>query len=340
MSKVSGSPTTLAVGHAYARAGLLGNPSDVYHGRVLSVVLRNFQATVSLEESSDLRIESHALEEDVFHDMEDLADSVRRQGYYGGRRLIKATVKVFHEYCKEAGHTLPIRSFTARYRSSIPRQVGLAGSSAIITATLRALMSFFQVEIPLAIQPNLILSAEFDELGITAGLMDRVVQVFEGLVYMDLSTELMGERGHGAYESMDTEVLPRMYLAHHPTPTKVSGQLHSDLRTRWEQGDQEVRDTVERIADLASEGRSALLAGDHETFSSLMNENFALRQRIMQISEWDLAVAAAARSLGASAKLTGSGGAIIGVVETEDMFDEVREKLDALGAKVVEPVTT
>ena len=340
MSSASGSTASLSVGHAYARAGLLGNPSDVYHGRVLSVVLRNFQATVSLEESSDLRIESHALEEDVFHDMEDLADSVRRQGYYGGRRLIKATIKVFYDHCMEAGHALPGQGFTARYRSSIPRQVGLAGSSAIITATLRALMSYYQVEIPQAIQPNLILSAELDELGITAGLMDRVAQVYEGLVYMDLSEELMEERGHGAYESMESGVLPKLYLAHHPTPTKVSGRLHSDLRTRWERGDQEIRSTLDSIADLATEGRSALLGGDHGKFSSLMNENFALRRRIMHVSEWDLAVAEAARSLGASAKLTGSGGTIVGAVESEDMFEGVREKLGALGAIVVEPVTT
>jgi glucuronokinase len=193
--------------------------------------------------------------------------------------------------------------------------------------------------IPKAIQPNLILSAEKDELGIAAGLMDRVAQVYEGLVYMDLSQDLMAEKGHGAYEPMESETLPRLYLAHHPTPTKVSGQLHSDLRTRWEQGDQEVRLTVSRIADLATEGRSALLDGDLERFSSLMDENFALRQQIMYVSEWDLSVAKAARSVGASAKLTGSGGAIIGAVENEEMLEGVRKELGLLGATVVEPQT-
>ncbi len=328
---------TLAEGKAFARAGLLGNPSDIYHGRVLSVVIRNFQATVSLEEAPQVRIDPLGMEDDVFHDVADLVGSIERQGYYGGRRLIKATVKVFHDHCRKEGIVLPSRGFTAHYRSTIPRQVGLAGSSAIVAATLRALMSFFEVEIPKVVQPNLVLSAELDELGIIAGLMDRVAQVFEGLVYMDLSQALVESRGFGRYESLNPDLLPRMFLAHHPGPTKLSGRVHDGLRARWEAGDRATRDAISRIAELADEGRSALLDGDHKTFSSLMDQNFDLRRRIMSISEWDLALIQGARSLGASAKLTGSGGAIIGMVESQEVFDEVRKELASRGAVVIEP---
>lgn len=330
--------STVIEGRAFARVGVMGNPSDVYHGRAISIAIRNFHATVWLEESPQLRIEPYPGEEDVFGDVADLADSVRRQGYYGGSRLIKAAIKVFHDHCRERGLSLPARSFTARYRSTVPRQVGLAGSSAIIAAAFRALMAFFDVEIPRAIQPNLILSAERDELGITAGLMDRVAQVFEGLVFMDLSREMMEEKGHGSYEPLDPGLLPRLYVAHHPGPTKVSGRVHNDLRDRWERGDPEARETISRIADLALEGRAALMEGDHQTFSDLMDQNFDLRRRIMNISEWDLALVDAARNLGASGKLTGSGGAIIGTVESDAMMGELRQKLGALGAEVLEPV--
>ena len=34
----------------YARAGLIGNPSDGYHGKTISLVVRNFFATVILYE--------------------------------------------------------------------------------------------------------------------------------------------------------------------------------------------------------------------------------------------------------------------------------------------------
>ena len=46
-------------------------------------------------------------------------------------------------------------------------------------------MEFYGVEIPLEAQPSFVLSIERDELGIAAGLQDRVIQVYEGLVYMD-----------------------------------------------------------------------------------------------------------------------------------------------------------
>ena len=111
-------------------------------------------------------------------------ETIQMNGYYGGSRLIKATIKKFFEYCQTNQIKLPIKNFTIRYNSSIPRQVGLAGSSAIVTATMRALMTFYQVEIPIEKLPTLVLSAEVDELGINAGLQDRVIQAYEGCVYM------------------------------------------------------------------------------------------------------------------------------------------------------------
>lgn len=325
--------------HASARAGLLGNPSDGYYGRTLSVVLRNFRATVTLEESTELRIEPDAHDTDVFRNIEELVGSVNRQGYYGGARLVKAAVKTFYDHCNRHHVVLPSQNFTARYRSSIPRQVGLAGSSAIVTAALRALMDFFTLDISREHQANLILSAETEELGITAGLQDRVAQVYDGLVYMDFSRELMEDLGHGAYESLDPHLLPTMFVAHQTQPTKVSGLVLNDLKSRWEHGDAEVLETIDRIAALASRGRDALLGGDHEQFASLMNENFDLRRRIVRIDERDLAMIETARTLGASAKLTGSGGAIIGVFQGDAMKRRIAEQLCALGARVIEAET-
>ena len=41
---------------AFARAGLVGNPSDGYFGKTLSFVVRNFKATVRLWESPNFEI--------------------------------------------------------------------------------------------------------------------------------------------------------------------------------------------------------------------------------------------------------------------------------------------
>src|SRR6266542_492102 len=93
-------------------------------------------------------------------------------GYHGGIRLVKATIKRFVEYCEARRITLHDRNFSIRYETTIPRQVGLAGSSAIIVATLRCLMEFYDVTIPLAAQPAFVLSVEKEELSIAAGLQD------------------------------------------------------------------------------------------------------------------------------------------------------------------------
>ena len=44
-----------------------------------------------------------------------------------------------------------------------------------------------------------------------------------------------------------------------------------------------------------------------------------------------------ARSTGASAKFTGSGGAIVGTYEDEKMFDRLCRDLKLVGAEVVKP---
>ena len=44
---------------AYTRIGLLGNPSDVYYGKTISLSLANFWTSVKLEPSADLVIVLH-----------------------------------------------------------------------------------------------------------------------------------------------------------------------------------------------------------------------------------------------------------------------------------------
>ncbi|HEY3123672.1 MAG TPA: GHMP kinase, partial [Thermoanaerobaculia bacterium] len=170
---------------AYARAALLGNPSDGYFGRTISMIVRNFSARVVVYEWPELEIILSQQDRCCFDRLGDLVADVRLNGYYGGLRLIKAAIKRFSDYCQDERVELPDRNFALRYETDIPRQVGLAGSSAIITAVFRALTQFYEVSIAREVLPNLILSVETKEVGIAAGLQDRVAQVYEGLVYMD-----------------------------------------------------------------------------------------------------------------------------------------------------------
>jgi glucuronokinase len=325
-------------GIAFARAGLLGNPSDNYFGKILAITIRNFGAKVRLEESDRIIFAPTREEREGYGSLEEFAGRTKLYGYYEGDRLAKAAVKKFHEWCLANGARLENRNFTLTYESDIPRQVGLGGSSAVVTAALRALMAFFRVSIPLEILPTLILKAEREELDINAGYMDRVVQVYEGLVYMDLDERLIRERGYGRYERLDPALLPNLYLAYNPALGKVSGRVLSEMYVRYAQGDPVVREAIGRIAALAEEGKAALLAGDLRRFSSLMNQNFDLRRSIMTISPENLAMIEAARACGASAKFAGSGGSVIGAFPDENAYVRLRESLERLGAIVLKPV--
>jgi glucuronokinase len=57
----------------------------------------------------------------------------------------------------------------------------------------------------------------------------------------------------------------------------------------------------------------------------------------MSISDENLEMIERARACGASAKLTGSGGAVVGTYEDEAMFARLERELTALGCRVFRP---
>ncbi len=217
---------------AYARAGLIGNPSDGYHGKTISFSVRDYWAEVVLYEWDELEIVLSQEDRSCFRNIGELSRDVTLHGYYGGARLVKATIKKFVEYCERRGQWLHTQNFAIRYASNIPRQVGMAGSSAIIVATLRCLMDFYQIGIDRRVQPSLALSVEKEELGIGAGLQDRVVQVYEGLVAMDFSLDRM-ERidGYecGQYRWLDPGSLPPLYVAFCADVSEPTEVFHNNL---------------------------------------------------------------------------------------------------------------
>jgi glucuronokinase len=326
---------------AYGRAGLVGNPSDGYHGKTLSLIVRNFRAEVVLYEWEDVELVNTEQDQSRFRSVHELVRDVKLHGYYGGLRLVKATVKKFVEYCVRQGHVLHERNFSVRYQSDVPRQVGLAGSSAIIVATLRCLIDFYGVPIPREVQPSLALAVETDELGITGGLQDRVIQVYEGLVYMDFARERMEERGGylcGRYEPLDPAVLPPIYLAYSTEQSEPTEVFHNDIRGRYNRGEPAVVNAMTKFASLAAEAREALRDRDADRLARLMNENFDTRRSIYKLPAGQVAMVETARRVGASAKFAGSGGAIVGTYRDEAMYADLERELGAIGCRVLRPI--
>ncbi len=323
---------------AFARAGLVGNPSDGYYGKTISFIVRNFSAEILLYETPELEILSNVRDHSRFESIHGLAEDVRSFGYYGGIRLLKATIKRFHDYCSGNGIQIHDQNFTIRYQSNIPGQVGMAGSSAIITACMRALMSFYQVSIANPVLANLVLSVEVNEMGIPAGLQDRVIQAYEGLIHMDFNKEIMQKQGHGQYQELDPALLPPLYIAYRTGLSEGTEVFHNDIRGRFNNGDKQVIDAMHFWADLAAQCRDLLLKAEGHKLAPLLNANFDKRREIYKIGDGNLRMVEAARSVGASAKFTGSGGAIVGTYEDEKMFEKLEAKLKLMGVHVLKPI--
>jgi glucuronokinase len=321
----------------FARAGLLGNPSDGYFGKTISFAMSNFRARVLLYPSARLEIRLSKADLPIFENLEDLYRTTRWRGYYGGIRIIQALLVRLMDYCREHGIELEDRNFTIEYESSIPQRLGLGGSSAIITAALRALIQYFRLNISLPVQAKLALETETLELGVPAGLQDRVTQVYEGLVYMDFAQSIMEKQGYGQYERLEPALLPNVYVAYRTSLSEGTEVFHSNVRERWKAGDPQIVNAMKTWASFAEQGREALLARDYSTLDRLIDANFDLRASIYRISEGNLAMVRAARSVGATGKFAGSGGAIVGTYRDDTMFRELTSAMDSIGVAVVKP---
>ena len=262
------------------------------------------------------------------------------------------------------------RSFKISYDTSIPRSVGLSGSSAIVTATFRALMKFHKVDpvdlfIEKAVFPQIILDVEQNELGISAGLQDRVVQVYGGLTYMDFSA--LKATGKGFYQNIDPSVLPPLYLAFNERVAGESGKVHSSVRQRYKDGDKEIIDGMHELGLLTDKALQILVSHDdglvaytsdndkdkdkindkdkdYEEFSCLIQRNFQLRRQMYGdscVGVRNIELFEVALELGIVAKFTGSGGCFVCMRKSQqdtsswelskEEFDHVHNKFKELG---------
>jgi glucuronokinase len=252
------------MGRAHARAALLGNPSDGYGGKAISFAIRNFAAEVELEEGAT--------------------------GYSGppaAEPLIAGAAKRFRARCETWGMVVGPTPLAVRCRTTIPREVGLGGSSAMVIATLRALAELHRVSIP--------------------------------------------------NEPLDPGLLPPLFVAYRADAAAASAAPHAELRRRYERGEPEVVATMAEIAELAGRGREALLSQDREELRRLVDRNFEARSRLYPLDPRHVRMVEVARSLGASANYTGSGGAIVAVPPDGWDLAAARSAFGAKGCELVLP---
>ena len=175
------------------------------------------------------------------------------------------------------------------------------------------------------------------ELCIQAGLQDRVIQTYEGCMYMDFAQALLEERGYGEYARLPIEHLPLLWLAYLSDPSN-SGKMHNDVKSRWLQGDEEVLAAMRQFGALTDRARAALDGKDWKGLAEAMSANFALRRRVYgeaALGEANLKMIAVAEEAGLPVKFPGSGGAVVGTCDAEKLAS-VRRAYEREGFVFVE----
>jgi len=286
---------------APGRAGVIGNPTDMYGGAVLSCSV-NMRAQVTLISAPDLVLETGGetcliADRDHLRPREDPFD------------LARAVL----EYLR-----LPPLACHIRYGSAIPLRSGMAGSTALVVALLQALLAW-QGQ-----QPNPYELAErarhleLHYLKVVCGYQDAYMCTFGGLNYMDF-------RGKQFYRHAEAELFATIEPLASYVPTlpfllgytgvqHASGEVHKPLRERWLEGEPAVVRGYERIAEMALAGKKALILGEWPALGRLMNENHAIQRDLGGSGESNerlITAALQAGSLGAKLAGAGSGGTII-----------------------------
>jgi galactokinase/mevalonate kinase-like predicted kinase len=283
---------------APGRCGIVGNPTDMYGGSVISCSTTE-RAYVRVEPSDSLVLEADQGPVRI-HQRADLQ-------LKGDHVDILRAVIAHQRYFRLRAHV--------RCWSEIPFAAGLSGSTAMVAAALRALLEFQGDHYPRHHFAECARAVELNYMGVVCGYQDQYMATFGGMNYMDFrDKEFYREVGSEPYATIEPLAPHLDHLPHLPlilANTGVqhhSGTVHKPLRERWLEGDREVVDAYVRIGKLAREGKKALLTGDWPTLAELMNENHDIVRRLGGSGPENEHLIAAALDAGAlAAKLAGAG---------------------------------
>jgi galactokinase/mevalonate kinase-like predicted kinase len=317
---------------APGRAGIIGNPTDMYGGAVLScsVGLRAW-VTVHMPAGSapGIVLETGG-EQCRIARWEDLQPR--------GDRFDVARAVL--DYLHAADRARPL-ACQVEYESEIPLRSGMAGSTALVVALLQALLVWRGEKTNpyhLAERARYI---ELNNLKVVCGYQDAYMCAFGGLNYIDF-------RGKQFYRQAEAELFATVepLAAHVPDLPFVLGftgvqhassAVHKPIRERWLDGESSVVAGYRRITEIARTGKKALLYGDWSLLGALMNENHAIQRDLGGSGESNERLIAAALEAGApGAKLAGAGdgGTIIALWPRADV-SALEDALYAAGASAI-----
>ncbi len=133
--------------------------------------------------------------------------------------------------------------------------------------------------------------------------------------------------------NLPLENLPPLFLADQSDPSD-SGRIHSDVRLRFDSGEQEVVEAMSRFAHLTEQAEDAVAGRDTGRLADLMEQNFALRREVYGdacLGAQNLRMVEIGAKFGAACKFPGSGGAIVGLLKDQTRYAEMKSAYEEEG---------
>lgn len=326
-----------------ARAALAGNPSDGYGGAVLAVPVHRRAASISIRpfDRFELRApdigadgaRSHRVQPLVAAAWDDIAAAADRADAESPHALLLASI------ASVAERVGPLQPMVIEMSTTVPRSVGLAGSSAIVIAAIRCLLRGAGCDpLPPDELAALALSAEVDRLGIAAGPQDRFVQAHGVPLMMRFdrqSSRTVGGYDVGSATPVDIPPSLRIVVGYRPDAGAPSQHVHGRLRRRFDSGDAAVVRAMHELREHAESAAAALVTGDVERLGAAVDGSLDVRRSMIDLDPRHLEMVEACRRAGAWVNYAGSGGSVVAVCPDEPAERRVAGALDSIGATLV-----
>jgi len=321
-------PPTSSSSRVPARVGLVGNPSDGYGGAVLAAIVDDLAATVRATPiDRGVRLSNDTIGTVAWPSTAAFDDELSTAGHATGHRIVTASLQALGRHLG----FLPAASI--EWSSTIPRSVGLAGSSAIAVAVIEAVAELAGRRLDPRVVAALALDAETTGLGIPAGWQDRIVQAHRGAVLVDAGETTV-------VDGVDVPVVGRLPALDLPTvvawreqDAEESGAYHADLRRRAD-GD-ELAAAMTALAEVARRAADSVARGEQRELIEAVGTSWALRASSMPLGPLHEQLVEAARVGDAVATSPGSGGSVVAMAADGGSLTAAVAALQRVGAEVL-----
>ena len=302
------------------RAGIIGNPTDGYGGAMIACSVKNC-AAASIEPHDELLVQNESGSK-VLHWKNDFEN---KGDYFD---IFRSVLRYFKAYDIKAKITT---------QSNIPVQAGLAGSTAILSSLLSAVLAYMGKDVNRYQLAEINRDIELNYLKCQCGYQDAYMTTFGGLNYLDFrGKEYYREwekEQYATVENLSRYVDELPFVVAHTGIRHNSGDFHRPLRERWLERDSAVVNGYNEIMNIAREGKRALLDSNWDELAYQMNKNHEIQDSLADSGEQNNYMIKAARENGGlAAKLAGAGGGGTIIVLTFEP-ERVKKALSTAGAE-------